>query len=213
MAGDFENLSPIAKDFELLMTLYSQELQEFLSLHASSFTPREELAMSVLQLHISSFYLTYHLDTTEPSNTLERERFIPEVEEIIVCGESIVTALKKHEHMSATATSFCLDMGYISPIFTVAIRCRDAELRRRAVTLLRSVPRQEGLYNSLQIANAIERIMAIELELMTSNHDQREPGSEAETGSQPTVKLDGLGCRMHYVTADNVHMVEEIFSW
>lgn len=57
---------------------------------------------------------------------------------------------------------FCLDDGVLAPLYEVATLCRDPAIRRRAVDILRSAPRQEGLFNSHLLAMVAEKAIAIE---------------------------------------------------
>lgn len=59
---------------------------------------------------------------------------------------------------------FCLDDGVLAPLYEVATLCRDPAIRRRAVGILRSAPRQEGLFNSHLLAMVAEKAIAIEEE-------------------------------------------------
>lgn len=59
---------------------------------------------------------------------------------------------------------FCLDDGVLAPLYEVATLCRDPTIRRRAVSILRSAPRQEGLFNSHLLAMVAEKAIAIEEE-------------------------------------------------
>lgn len=59
---------------------------------------------------------------------------------------------------------FCLDDGVLAPLYEVATLCRDPTIRRRAVNILRSAPRQEGLFNSHLLAMVAEKAIAIEEE-------------------------------------------------
>lgn len=59
---------------------------------------------------------------------------------------------------------FCLDDGVLAPLYEVATLCRDPTIRRRAVDILRSAPRQEGLFNSHLLAMVAEKAIAIEEE-------------------------------------------------
>ena len=57
---------------------------------------------------------------------------------------------------------FSFDLSIITPLYSVAHKCRDPYVRRRAIALLRSSPRQEGIWNSTMAAQVAERIMTIE---------------------------------------------------
>jgi hypothetical protein len=58
--------------------------------------------------------------------------------------------------------SFTLEMSLVAPLFVVAAKCRERNLRREAITLLRSRPRREGLWDSIFCAKVAEVIMEIE---------------------------------------------------
>jgi hypothetical protein len=57
---------------------------------------------------------------------------------------------------------FCLDTSVVGPLYFVACRCRHKILRRKAISLLRMVRRQEGLWNSSMLASIAEQILRIE---------------------------------------------------
>lgn len=48
------------------------------------------------------------------------------------------------------------------PLASAVVKCRDGQVRRKAIALLRSAHRQEGIWNSLLTARVAERIMEIE---------------------------------------------------
>ena len=58
--------------------------------------------------------------------------------------------------------SFSFEMGVVLPLFVVSFRCRDPQLRRRAIAQLYSVNRREGLWDSRGAAKVAEAIMDME---------------------------------------------------
>jgi hypothetical protein len=58
--------------------------------------------------------------------------------------------------------SFTFDTEVILPLASTVIKCRDGQVRRKAIALLRSAHRQEGIWNSLLTARVAERVMEIE---------------------------------------------------
>ncbi|KAK3359990.1 hypothetical protein B0T25DRAFT_446507 [Lasiosphaeria hispida] len=44
--------------------------------------------------------------------------------------------------------SFSADLGIVPPLFVVATKCRDRDLRKQAIQLLQSSPRREGMWDS-----------------------------------------------------------------
>jgi hypothetical protein len=57
-----------------------------------------------------------------------------------------------------------LDLGIIGPLFDVASRCRDPTIRRKAIGLLESTPRQEGIWNASLAAALAQRLVEVEEE-------------------------------------------------
>jgi hypothetical protein len=79
--------------------------------------------------------------------------------------------------------SFCLDNGVLLPLYEVATLCRDPIIRRKAVSILRSAPRQEGVFNSHLLAMAAEKAIEIEEAAASGNsldYDSIITGSKVE---------------------------------
>ena len=77
------------------------------------------------------------------------------------------------EHFRAfhVKPSFSADLGIVPPLYVVATKCRDSVIRRRAIQLLRSSSRREGMWDS-QLSGLIgEWVASIEEEPL--------PGGEA----------------------------------
>ena len=86
-----------------------------------------------------------------------------ECEEIVDLATSVVQLHEKSANDSSLRKpTFSLDMNIVSPLFSIAHRCRDPIIRRRIIALLYSAPRQEGLWNSILTARVAEKIMTIE---------------------------------------------------
>ncbi|KAF4445570.1 hypothetical protein F53441_10702 [Fusarium austroafricanum] len=57
---------------------------------------------------------------------------------------------------------FSADIGIVAPLFVVATKCRDPGTRRRAIQLLRSSARREGMWDSEMVANISAWVMNLE---------------------------------------------------
>ncbi|KFH47643.1 hypothetical protein ACRE_014590 [Hapsidospora chrysogenum ATCC 11550] len=77
--------------------------------------------------------------------------------------------------------SFSADLGIVPPLFVVATKCREPYLRRRAIQLLRSSARREGMWDSELAARIGEWIM----ELEESDTD----GGSSYEGTPPPVPI------------------------
>lgn len=76
--------------------------------------------------------------------------------------------------------SFSADLGIVPPLYVVATKCRDPVIRRRAIQLLRSSSRREGMWDS-QLSGLIgEWVASIEEEPL--------PGEEAPSPEQGAVR-------------------------
>ena len=117
-----------------------------------SFTTKERIGFKLLNMHKQNtmMYLEYvnaceleRYSNSTPS--FSWDKFNAQFAEIVSLAASIVNA---NVTGSPTATSvrpsFSLDNGVIAPLYEVATLCRDPVIRRRAVQVLRSAPRQEG---------------------------------------------------------------------
>ena len=59
---------------------------------------------------------------------------------------------------------FSLDNGIVGPLFHVVRRCRDPRIRRKALSLWRATPRQEGVWDGMLALQVAEKIMLVEEE-------------------------------------------------
>jgi hypothetical protein len=58
--------------------------------------------------------------------------------------------------------TFTLAHGIVTPLHMVCTRCRDPSIRRRALYILQTCNRKEGIWDSAQSALVAERVMQIE---------------------------------------------------
>ncbi|KAK6392432.1 hypothetical protein LTR65_003562 [Meristemomyces frigidus] len=77
--------------------------------------------------------------------------------DIVALAGPIVDEMAKTD-----TTSFSVEMGYIDPLWLAASRCRDPQIRREAIRLLRACRRQEGVWESVGAAAVAQRWMDIE---------------------------------------------------
>lgn len=201
-----------------LIAKFSRGLQDFITKRGASLTASENIAIAVLQLHVLNTSITFQLEHLPPNWRSSPDELIPQMRQMTALGEKIVASISCGDPLGEQPTSFCLDTGFIIPLYTVATQCPDYTIRREAIAILRSTSRQEGIWNSFMIANVAERIMEIE-ESEWEESSPGSPGSPAGSSrAQPVLELDGRGGRLQYVRQvsganpqDSV--VEEVFSW
>ncbi|KAE8310183.1 hypothetical protein BDV41DRAFT_579842 [Aspergillus transmontanensis] len=86
------------------------------------------------------------------------DQFRTEFETIVSLVESY---LLRTRQLSQKRT-FSFDLGIVSPLYIVGVRCRDMSIRRRAIWLLESCERREILWDSTLTAMAARRVMEFE---------------------------------------------------
>ena len=89
---------------------------------------------------------------------------MPTFKEILDLAAPVIEALKAADRRNRKKPVFHMDQAVIGALFTVAHKCRDPFLRRRAIALLYSTPIQEGVWNSILSARVAERIVSLEEE-------------------------------------------------
>lgn len=201
-----------------LISKFSLALKKFGESKGPFLTPKEDIAICVLQLHVLSAHVELHVEQLPPNFPSQWKKVMPQMEEILVLGEKIISSTSLDDDQRAQ-TTFCLDMGIIIPLHTVAIQCQDPLMRRKAIALLRSTSRQEGLWNSLLAAKAAERIMEIEESMLEETDDcTNYPDLARSPSVKPFFELDAKGGRLRYSQRGQgadvyLNVVEEVFSW
>lgn len=94
---------------------------------------------------------------------LNWDKFLTQHDELTSLAASIIEASKSTtDTPPSLAPTFTLDVNIVVPLYSVASRCRDPVLRRKAISLLYSAPYQEGVWNGLLAARVAERLMNLE---------------------------------------------------
>ncbi|KAL8685819.1 MAG: hypothetical protein Q9218_007525, partial [Villophora microphyllina] len=112
--------------------------------------------VAALHLDISAFQLIHDQTCWD--------RLMPWFEELTSLATAIIDAQKNTDQGLGKKPIFHLDQGIIGPLFTVGHKCRDPYIRRKAISLLYSAPRQEGVWDSILTARVAEMIMNLEEE-------------------------------------------------
>ncbi|KAF7858608.1 hypothetical protein EAF04_009208 [Stromatinia cepivora] len=205
--------------FEALHSKYSHELQAFIESNGSSFTPKEDIAVAVLQLHVLDNLISFYVEHLPPTHRSHWYEFMPQMQRMIMLGQKIISYILSDSCCGESTASFNLDMGVIIPLYNLARHCKDPIIRRQIINLLRSFERQEGLWNSLLVAKAIERIVEIEESAWSevNAYASHEHGARP-LSVDPILELDSRGGRLKYTRQGQeidakVKVIEEVFSW
>jgi len=140
---------------------YRRALDAFLSAQESPLSLEDNHRIRLIKIHLLAIPLVPKPSGSHPRNDLVNEmhwdQYTTTFENILDLAESTVRDLQTRQ-----APSFSLDFGIIGPLGILTTRCRDPNLRRKAVHLLRTYNRQEGMWHSSLTANVAERLIEIE---------------------------------------------------
>ena len=116
---------------------------------------------------ISMLLLTYYeialiwIMTCLESEESATDRYMDRFARILNLTENFLQERQTPDSLSA---HYSPELGIIAPLFMVGWKCRDRDLRRRALNLLRRGPEQEALYRADYHAMALQKIIEIEEE-------------------------------------------------
>jgi hypothetical protein len=120
----------------------------------------ESRNIQILKLHRVMAELHFNTDFARATiDEMMWDEYFDEFEAMIGYAESILKPVE-----AQMLSAFTLDTEVILPLYFVAAKCRHGRVRRRAISLLRSQQRQEGIWNSILTARVAEYLMQIEEE-------------------------------------------------
>ena len=121
-----------------------------------------------------------------------------EGEDIVQSAEAILALDDTtREPPGRRKVEYSLDMSLVGPVYAVAHKYRDPILRRRAIAILKTANRQEGIWDSAIAAKVAERIVAVEEGAVGTVHSCRDVPEWARIHSLE-VKFDKQERRGHF---------------
>ena len=113
-----------------------------------------------LQIKVAIIMLKTCIDCA-PETTFDmyEDQFEHMVHQVETMGDAL--ALKEGDPLDNESTSFTMELGVIHPLFFIATKCRDWNVRRRAMQQLKRAGR-EGVWEGPIMAIVAERIAQIE---------------------------------------------------
>ncbi|KAJ4856207.1 fungal zn(2)-Cys(6) binuclear cluster domain-containing protein [Trichoderma breve] len=116
-------------------------------------------ALKMFQINTNVIFLTIFCDAE-----VQFDGFLPHFKAIVSLGWEVVGDDEKRAatERCPDPQSFSADLGIVPPLFVVATKCREPNVRREAIQLLRSSARREGMWDSELTANIAQWIMEVE---------------------------------------------------
>ena len=153
-----------------------ERLQKWLQ-SFDSFIERSSLTMSRKELECATLLrIHYKVTKIHLFNCLYTEETVYDrsddtFQDIVVLSESLLTTGSLSKSPSFI---FSLDLGIVQPLYYAATKCRYPPTRERAILLLHSFPRQEGVWDSVVVAKLAERVKSIEEETLSKSMSTNE---------------------------------------
>ena len=105
---------------------------------------------------------------------------------------------------------FSLDLGFVTPVFFCAIRCRDPHIRRRAIRVLGSHLRHEGIWESTVAAAIATKWMQLEEEgLGEVESAEQIPESKRIAVLDTQVNVEQSTARLKFTTSISLLAMDE----
>jgi len=219
--GNTDNQLEMTQRYRRIFQQWSAAFQAFLEQSASELSLRDVKGAAVLR--ISHRLAAMHFDSNMMAFAAQQtswDKYRAEHEEIVSLVATIVEASPNTTGTEYQgAPSFSIDMNILAPLYSVAHRCRDPVVRRKAISLLHATPRQEGIWNSTLVARAVERLIEIEeagLVEINSCHDVPESSriSDLEVNMDLEKRQATIGyARYQSVLKETPKTIIEVFQW
>lgn len=138
--------------------------QAFLRNHEASLDSRGLQAARTLEISHNFAVIFLSVSTVNVFNDETIwDRFTERFEHVVNLAALVVIEPSTSDIFTQKRSpSFTLDMNTVAPLYAVAHKCRHPFIRRKAVSLLYAVPRQEGIWDSVITARVAERLIGIE---------------------------------------------------
>ncbi|KAK5674294.1 hypothetical protein LTS12_029623 [Elasticomyces elasticus] len=165
----------LIKQYEPILRNWCTALDTFENTRGQSLTMRDETGLKILKIHQYMHIILLEYIKLGVTDRSVWDTYDPLFERIVDLAADVVNASHGVDCLSLSPSeleelsqegrlrpSFTLDMGFIGPVFNVAMLCRHPGIRHKAVTILRCASRQEGCFNSHVYAVVAEETIAEE---------------------------------------------------
>ena len=129
-----------------------------------SFTARDRRGAALLKALSIQFRLSLMISVDPPKSPASSHWWDDKLSYFTELLDHIEAAMEMSDGLQDLPPCFSLDTGINLHLYVTVIRCRDPAIRRRAIAILRSANRHEGVLRSDLVAQVAEHIMELEEE-------------------------------------------------
>jgi hypothetical protein len=197
-----------------LLQQWISAFETWMNEHRDSMTEMERKGTKVLGILKNMCFVSLHITRTDGNVQTAWDVFNPQFKEAVELAEDVL--LPADEFPIPT---FSLDMEIVGPLYGVASRCRDPYIRRRAIRLLKSCARQEGMWNAALTGRVAQRVIEIEEEGLGEVRSCNDVPDWARISNvKPTFDRDGRKATLNYSRLKSRDVVgrktvEEVIEW
>lgn len=153
---DVDDLVEQAK-LQTRLDAWREQLNELLErTQAAKRDSTKDDAPKLLLLHYKTIYIWLRACTT--AGEMATDAYHADFEELVCYAEQITQPGTK----VVTPQPLSFDMHILGPLYYAALKCRVPTIRRRALDMLQSAPRREGLWNAHHAYVTAKRIIELE---------------------------------------------------
>lgn len=176
--------SEIAQQYADYVTGLDEFEQAFQPILRLSISPEGKVlnqAAVVLITHLKATAIT--LSAVTSTSEMVYDSFLNEFRYIVRAAERLVTACEANPS-AINSSRFSLDIGIVPPLHVVATKCREPNIRRKAIDLLFRSPRQEGMWDGVLSARIGRWIMSCEEDGLDMSGILEPPNKQPDYGNQ-----------------------------
>lgn len=155
-------LSAYDEQAELLkyLQLWRSRFSAFQAAQTQSMAADDLYAANVLEIQRLVAYTW--VSTLMTPYQCAHDAHIPAYTAAIILAEQIYGTGDTRIQHSRQANTFILEVETVGPLYWICVKCRHPAMRRRAIAVLRSMRRREGMWDSSIAAVVADRVVAVE---------------------------------------------------
>lgn len=156
----------LIQDFSATMLRqWSQAFDNFFRRNPKQFDSASQESIHIVKIHriLTGILFGMEFVATEIDETVWDNYYV-EFETMVSHAAAVAKGTISPRYKGILQSAFSLDTGIILPLYFVATKCRHPTIRRKAIEILQSTSRQEGVLNSHLTGRVAKRLADIEEE-------------------------------------------------
>lgn len=196
----------------------------FLNHKGNSLTDLERQTACIVRMHqlLNQISLNVSARRLPDDEQMVWDNYCSVFNEVVELAESILSTWEPDKLLNNSSSkrkpSFSLDLAAVGPLYDTARRCRDPTIRRKAIDILHTFRRREGVWDSGLAALVAEQIVAIEEDGVAAQSCHDVPGWQRIFNARPIFDMENKKCYFQYerkasATRAVTVQMQEILMW